>query len=95
MTKHYRHVSAYLDDARFAAVSQLAKDRGLAISTLMKWLIEQELDGPKKREDKILDNQVRLLIGVDALLKHHSNEKLLGIVRDTRKARLEGASDEA
>lgn len=95
MTTQSRHLSAYLDDEKFAAVSKLAKERGRTLSGFMKWLIERELDGAREREDKILANQVRILIGVDALLKHHTDPKLFGVVIATRRGRLGSTSDEA
>ena len=95
MDKQCRQISVYLDDTTHAALAAVARKQGRSLSSHVKSLIEREIDGAHSREDKILDNQVRLLIGVDALIKHHGNEKLFSIVRDTRKAKLGGSSDEA
>ena len=90
----YRHVSAYLDADRFAAISTIAEQRGLKLSALIKQLVDHEIAGGRIREEALIANQVKILIGVDGLLKHHTNTKLFGIVKATRNSRLGSAPDE-
>lgn len=95
MKRLYRQATVYLDDETFHAISKIAKDNGRSLSSYVKTLIEQDIAGGSGWHKEIRDNSIKTLVAVDALVKHHHNEKLFGIVKTTAKARIGGLSGEA
>lgn len=95
MTKQYRQATAYVDEATYLAFAAVARRHRRSMSGHLKALIEQELAGQPERQKEIRDTALKILIGVDALLKHHPNDSLFGVVKATRNMKLGGASDDA
>ena len=95
MNTQSRPVTVYLDGSTYEAVAKIAKDQRRSLSSHVKSLVEREIAGSRGLEDKLLDNQISLLIGVNALLKYHPDKDVFRIVNDARKTRLGSASDEA
>jgi len=95
MTHKYRHVSAYLDPDRFAAISGIAEQRGVKLSALIKQLVDHEIGGGRVSQEALIDNQIKILIGVDGLLKYHTNKDVFAIVKKTRLEKLGSPPDEA
>jgi hypothetical protein len=95
MAKQYRQASAYLDDAKFAAIAAIARSHDRSLSSHLKHLIEREIARAGDGKKDIVALQTEILIGVDALLKHHPDKTVFGIVKATRAARLGGSSDGA
>lgn len=95
MKKQYRQATAYLDEATYLAFAAVARRHRRSMSSHIKALIEQELGGQPERQKDIRDTAKKILIGVDALLKHHPNSDLFEVVKATRSVKVGGASDEA
>ena len=85
----------YLDDPLVAAIKAAADKNRLSASAFAKAILERELGPARTSPDPILRSLAKLQIAVDALVKYHPNHKLFGIVKETRKAKLGSASDEA
>ncbi len=85
----------YLDDPLVAAIRAAAEKNRLSASAFAKAILQRELAHTNSDSDTILRSLAKLQIAVDALVKHQPNDKLFGIVRETRRTRLGSASDEA
>ena len=88
-----RQASTYLHPAEYANLATRARQRGISVSAYLKLLVED--DRPATQSGDITATLNRLLIAVDALVKHHPNEQLFKIVRATQQAKVGGRSDEA
>lgn len=95
MKRLHRQATAYLDDGTFRAISKIARDQGRSLSGHLKALIEQDIAGSSGWHKEIRDNSIKTLVAVDALVKHHPNQQLFGIVKTTARARIGDVSDEA
>ena len=94
MDRRLKQASAYLDPETYAAFAALSGQHQRSISGHLKHLIEREI----ARDDvtkSLVETQIKILIGVDGLLKYHDNNELFGIVKATRNSRLGSAPDEA
>ena len=94
MDRRLKQASAYLDPETYAAFTALSNQHQRSISGHLKHLIEREI----ARDDvtkSLVETQIKILIGVDGLLKYHDNNELFGIVKATRNSRLGSAPDEA
>jgi hypothetical protein len=90
-----QHLIVYLDDLLAVAIKAAAEENRLSASAFAGAILERELAHPKAALDAIHQSLIKLQIAVDALVKYHPNDKLFGIVKATRNARLRSASDEA
>jgi hypothetical protein len=95
MKKHYRPATAYLNDSAYDAILAAARANKRSLSSHLKHLIEREIARAGDGKKDIVALQTEILIGVDALLKHHPDKTVFGIVKATRAARLGGSSDGA
>lgn len=88
-------IIVYLDEPLARVVRSTANARQLSASALARSLIEDGLGQSDRKNDQLSTSLTRLQIAVDALVKHHPNEKLFGIVRATQQAKCGSRSDEA
>lgn len=88
-------IIVYLDADAATHLKAAALQRRMSASAYAKLLLDRELARGSDGKKDIVALQTEILIGVDALLKHHPNEKLFGVVKATRVARLAGSSDGA
>ena len=76
-------LSPSLQDRMDARIAQ----RNVTRSEYLRALIERDFDG--EMPPQALENQLGFIeLGIDALLKHHSNEELRGVVHNTHRDRL-------
>lgn len=88
-------VSVYLDPETMGLVTDMAARKRVSRSSYIVSLIRSSLASGGDPVIRQLDERLRsVAIGVDALLKHHPNPELRGIVRATIAARRQEASDE-
>lgn len=88
-------IIVYLDEDLANTIRTAARQSHTSASAYAKAVLERDLSAHKA---KSLDAEFLLseiLIGVDALLKHHPNDKLFSVVKSTRRAKLGRVSDEA
>lgn len=95
MSKRQKQASAYLDLATYEKIVAIAQRHDRSLSTHLKYLIERDIADEGSRHEEFIAIQRAILIGVDALVKYHPNEKLFGVVKATRQTKLGSASDEA
>ncbi len=88
-------IIVYLDEPLVAAIKAAADKNRLSASAFAKAILQRELAPTSTDPETILRSLAKLQIAVDALVKYHPNDKLFAIVKETRKARLGSASDEA
>lgn len=89
-----RQISTYVDGAIYAKAIANAHARRITVSAYVKSLIERDLAGANDLAEVVQPTLIKLMIGVDALLKHHPKLDLLTIVKATRDKRTGSVSDE-
>lgn len=95
MKKTHKQVTVYLSDTAHAGIQAASRANKRSLSGHIKYLIDSEISGAGPPSEELLEVQKKILIGVDALLKYHDNDKVFGIVKATRNARFGVPSDEA
>jgi hypothetical protein len=88
-------IIVYLDEDLAGSVRAAARQRRTSASAYAKAVLERELTTTRRQAPDPENLLAAILIGVDALVKHHPNEKLFGVVKATRSAKLGAPSDEA
>ena len=89
-----RQITTYVDDPIFEKASAHARSRQETVSVYVRSLIERDLAGAADLAESVQTTLLKVLIGVDALLKHHPKTDLLTIVKATRDKRTGSLSDE-
>lgn len=89
-----RQITTYVDGPVFDKAIAHAHSRRITVSAYVKSLIERDVAGATDLAETVQMTLVKVLIGVDALLKHHPKPDLLTIVKATRDKRTGSVSDE-
>jgi hypothetical protein len=88
-------IIVYLDEDLAGSVRAAARQRRTSASAYAKTILQRELTAERPSAPDSESLLAAILIGVDALVKHHPNTKLFGVVKATRSAKLGASSDEA
>lgn len=86
MTEQSRTITISLSPALQARLNARALQRGTSRSEYIRVLIERDLEGESVTAQ--VESRLGFLeLGIDALLKHHPNSELRGVVHNTHRER--------